>query len=236
MWTQQVFGADKSPVAVISETEYRFTSIMEGNKIIHDFIMQNKGDAPLFIKKVRTGWGCTDVSYPGQIPPGGEGKISVAIDTRNEGGRKISKQILVQTNDTKNSRYKLILSGFVEKFAAIDPPLIKLKGKAGQSIENTVTITPGEKYPFHIVDISARKGENIHFSIKKTDSENPDKYILVVKNIKPGKGRYVDKIYLKTDSAIRPVIEVTVVAIISWTGSVNLVHVIFDYLNVFILW
>ena len=55
VWTQQVFGAEKSPVAVISETEYRFSSIMEGDKIIHDFIMQNKGDAPLLIKKVRTG-------------------------------------------------------------------------------------------------------------------------------------------------------------------------------------
>ena len=55
LWVQQVFGANKLPVAVISETEYRFKSILEGDKIVHDFILQNAGDAPLFIKKVRTG-------------------------------------------------------------------------------------------------------------------------------------------------------------------------------------
>ena len=86
---------------------------------------------------------------------------------------------------------------------------------AGQSIEKTVTITPGEKYPFSILDISARKGENIRFTFKKIDSRDRSHYVLMVKNIKAGKGRYVDKIYLKTDSAIRPVIEVVVVGIIS---------------------
>ena len=55
LWTHQVFGANKLPVAVISETEYRFKSILEGDNIVHDFILQNAGDAPLFIKKVRTG-------------------------------------------------------------------------------------------------------------------------------------------------------------------------------------
>jgi hypothetical protein len=42
-----------------------------------------------------------------------------------------------------------------------------------------------------------------------------NQYVLMVKNIKNQKGRYVDKIYLKTDSTIRPVIEVVVVGIIT---------------------
>jgi len=112
-------------------------------------------------------------------------------------------------------QYKLIISGFVEKFAAIEPSLVKLKGMAGQSIEKTVTIIPGQKYPFHIVDISAKKGKNIRFTFREIDSKDRNQYLLMVKNIKADKGRYVDKLYLKTDSAIRPVIEVVVVGIIS---------------------
>ena len=55
LWTHQVFGAHKLPIAVISETEYRFKSILEGDDIVHDFILQNAGDTFLFIKNVRTG-------------------------------------------------------------------------------------------------------------------------------------------------------------------------------------
>jgi hypothetical protein len=109
----------------------------------------------------------------------------------------------------------LIISGFVEKFAAVDPSFAKLKGTADQSIETSVTITPAEKYPFRIVDISAKKGDNIRFTFKEIHSRDRNHYILIVQNIKSSKGRYVDKIYLKTDSPIRPVVEVVVVGIIS---------------------
>ncbi|MEA1946812.1 MAG: hypothetical protein U9N83_05860 [Thermodesulfobacteriota bacterium] len=109
----------------------------------------------------------------------------------------------------------LIISGFVEKFAVVDPSFAKLKGTADQSIETSVTITPAEKYPFRIVDVSAKKGDNIRLTFKEIHSKDRNQYVLMVKNIKNRKGRYVDKIYLKTDSTIRPVIEVVVVGIIS---------------------
>ena len=93
--------------------------------------------------------------------------------------------------------------------------MVRLKGAAGQNIETSVIITPAGKYSFHIVDISAKKGDNIHFTVKEKHLKERNQYVLEVKNIKNSKGRYVDKIYLKTDSIIRPVIEVIVLAIIS---------------------
>ena len=50
----QVSGTEKLPVAVFSETEYRFASVLEGDDIAHDFIVQNIGNAPLVIESVRT--------------------------------------------------------------------------------------------------------------------------------------------------------------------------------------
>jgi hypothetical protein len=215
LWIHPAFGVHNLPVALIPETQYGFTSVLEGNDIVHDFVVQNTGDAPLFIENVRTDCGCTTVSYPKRIPSGGKGKITVNINTTNYGGRDIRRQVVVQTNDDKNPRQVLIISGFVEKFAEVNPCFAKLKGAADQSVEASVTITPSEKYPFRIVDVSAKKGDNIRFSFKEAHSKNRDQYVLMVKNIKNKKGRYVDKIYLKTNSTIRPVIEIGVVGIIS---------------------
>jgi hypothetical protein len=44
-----------SPSAYFPQTDYQFSPIPEGTEITHDFIIQNRGDAPLVVKKVKTG-------------------------------------------------------------------------------------------------------------------------------------------------------------------------------------
>ena len=46
---------NKAPVAVLPEPTFKFEPVVEGTQIQHDFILQNKGTAPLVIKNVRTG-------------------------------------------------------------------------------------------------------------------------------------------------------------------------------------
>jgi len=43
------------PKAVAPTESYDFGTVLEGNDVLHDFVIQNKGDAPLDIKDVRTG-------------------------------------------------------------------------------------------------------------------------------------------------------------------------------------
>ncbi|MBW2407247.1 MAG: DUF1573 domain-containing protein [Deltaproteobacteria bacterium] len=54
-----VFGASKqttpSPSAFVPENRYTFPTVIDGTEVTHDFIIQNKGDAPLVIEKVKTG-------------------------------------------------------------------------------------------------------------------------------------------------------------------------------------
>jgi hypothetical protein len=85
-----------------------------------------------------------------------------------------------------------------------------LEGRAGQPIEEVVTITPGEKYPFKIIEAKARSGKRIRYSLSEVKGPNGPQYVLTVKNIKSGKGRYVDTISLKTTSKKRPVIDIDV--------------------------
>lgn len=47
--------AGKGPEAVLPQPEYDFGTALEGNTVVHDFVIQNKGDEPLIIHRVRTG-------------------------------------------------------------------------------------------------------------------------------------------------------------------------------------
>jgi hypothetical protein len=53
------FGTENNtlnvPPIFVPETLYKFDPVLEGTEITHDFIVQNKGTAPLKIEKVRTG-------------------------------------------------------------------------------------------------------------------------------------------------------------------------------------
>lgn len=44
-----------APLAHVPQKKFTFPSTLDGANVVHDFIIQNKGDAPLKITKVRTG-------------------------------------------------------------------------------------------------------------------------------------------------------------------------------------
>jgi hypothetical protein len=44
----------KLPVAHLPALRYEFAPVMEGEKVVHDFVVQNRGSATLEIQKVRT--------------------------------------------------------------------------------------------------------------------------------------------------------------------------------------
>ncbi len=53
------FGDSKqttlSPSVFVPESRYTFPTVIDGTEVTHDFIIQNKGDAPLVIERVKTG-------------------------------------------------------------------------------------------------------------------------------------------------------------------------------------
>ncbi len=49
------FGAVEVPSAFVPGVSFEHPTVAEGVEITHDFVIQNKGTAPLNIKKVRTG-------------------------------------------------------------------------------------------------------------------------------------------------------------------------------------
>jgi len=116
----------------------------------------------------------------------------------------------VYTNDKNRPRQDLIISGPVEKFVTIRPQHVSLRGIAGDSIKGQVTIIPEKKYPFKILDVQAKDGKNINFQLDEVKKTNGQAYELKVENLREKSGRYYDTIILKTDSKVRPELNVRV--------------------------
>jgi hypothetical protein len=51
------FGAenDAVPSVFFPETHYEFSPVLEDAKVVHDFVIQNKGNATLNVERVKTG-------------------------------------------------------------------------------------------------------------------------------------------------------------------------------------
>jgi len=52
------WAADSStqgPKAYIAESVFEFNPVVEGTEIVHEFILKNRGDAPLEILKIESG-------------------------------------------------------------------------------------------------------------------------------------------------------------------------------------
>lgn len=201
----------KGPKALIFSTEYDFGTVVEGTQVLHNFVIKNIGDAPLHIKGVGTECGCTTVSYTKTILPGSAGEVSVKVDTNGFADLKIRKNVIVTLDDIKHSPIVLTISGDVKSFAYIIPKRVVLKGASDKKIEKEVVILPRKEYPFRITSIHARYGRYIKYKLREIrKGSRSTGYRLIVRNVAKIKGRYSDRIYLKTDSKIKPVIEIRV--------------------------
>jgi hypothetical protein len=51
----QTTASEKIASAFLPVTDWEFNPVVDGKAVIHDFVIQNKGNAPLNISKVKTG-------------------------------------------------------------------------------------------------------------------------------------------------------------------------------------
>ena len=72
-------------------------------------------------------------SYDRSIPPGGEGKITVTVNTEGYEG-SIYKTASVHTNDPLKSRFNLGVKAFVRVPITVTPRFVILRGKADQEL------------------------------------------------------------------------------------------------------
>ncbi len=149
-------------------------------------------------------------SYTRQIPPGEEGKVVVKVFTDGYGGRKLTKSAQVTCNDPNHRQFSLTVTGEVEKFVTIEPRSARLFGKPGEKIYATIRIVEEKKYPFQIQGPSRRESKNFRYTLSPIEDPGTRGYLLTVENKLQQEGRYFEQIVLKTDSALKPEIRISV--------------------------
>ncbi len=132
------------------------------------------------------------------------------MDTNGYGGTLLKKSITVETSAAKQPNVTIDIAGNVEKFANITPNKLILRGNAGEPIIGSVTVSPDPKYPFKVLETKLKNGTDIQAKTEEKQENNVTTYIVNVENLKKDPGRYYDVITLKTNSPVKPEIQLSV--------------------------
>lgn len=102
-----------------------------------------------------------------------------------------------------------MIFGQVNKFASITPNMLNLRGIAGQRLKGIVKIIPENKYPFNVIGVEATHGK-VNLAMQEVVDGPQKAYVLSVENLITEAGSYNDTVVIKTDSPIRPELQLRV--------------------------
>ncbi len=133
--------AAAAPRIIVEQPVFDFGTVRQGRKVDHNFVVRNRGDAPLVIEKTRSSCGCTVANVTARsIPPGSSGEIKITFDSANFAG-KIEKTIALDVNDPQTPTTTLVIRGVITEELVISPRQLNLGTlKGGTSRDATISI------------------------------------------------------------------------------------------------
>ncbi len=104
------------PKILVSEEEWDFGKVIQGEKPIHIFIVKNEGEGDLIIERVKESCACIEVSISTtRIQPGESAELKVTYDTTDYVG-KDEKHIHIYSNDPQEPDKRINLYVETEVF------------------------------------------------------------------------------------------------------------------------
>lgn len=100
------------------------------------------------------------------VPPGGEGKITLRLNTRGYEG-KVRKAARVYTNDPGNRTETLTLDVFVKTPILVSPRSVFIQGKAAETLTRSVEITGDPGKPLKIEPVDFNLHHRLTYSIEE---------------------------------------------------------------------
>lgn len=151
-----LLAAAGKPKAVAVEPIKDVGTVAKGEKVVHDFVVRNEGDAPLEITNVKAACGCTVAEFTRSIPAGQTGKVHVELDTTTFNG-PIAKGVSVFTNDPDNPQIELTVRANVEPFISVKPGYARYITVQGEEKEGTIhqTLWAPDGTPFEVVKVES---------------------------------------------------------------------------------
>lgn len=143
---------------VVPEKSFDFGAVPQGTKVVHEFVLENKGIVDIQIQKITPSCGCTAATVDSSaIKPGESGKIKVQFDTAGFAGSKV-KTVEVLTSDIESPEVVLTVRGTVVPGVTAEPRKVEF-GEISPSDEGGVW---AKELAVSIRDGSDLKIEKVH--------------------------------------------------------------------------
>jgi len=147
------------------------------------------------------------VSFDRTIPPGGEGKITLSVDTEGFHGN-IRKTATVYTNDPETAVFTLVIRALVRVPIFVKPSYARLYGKRDATITNRVEITAGLDKPLKLEPNRFSLEGKVSYRIEEI--EEGRKFIVYFTNIPGSAGSYRGSLNLKTNYDEKPTVTIRI--------------------------
>lgn len=145
----------KTPLLVAESPIVDLGKLQKGQRASAEFVLANRGEAPLKIKSVQPACGCTVASFDAEIAPGATGKVRATLDTTTLAGG-VAKTITVLSNDPKTPRATLTLRAEIVAFVEVAPGyarLLQVRTLPPQTA--AVNLWSGDGTPFEVLEVRA---------------------------------------------------------------------------------
>ena len=189
-----------APRVEFPEKSFDFGTIYQGEDVSHTFVFRNTGNAPLKIEKVRSTCGCAPaLPAKRELAPGEESAIEVTFRAGLMRGR-ITKHILVDTNDPIELRVDLAVTVEVKVEIELVPHGIYIgKLAIGDALKRSIDLYSPVVPAFTILDVAADH-PGVHVSAPVAIGGQQNRYRLHVEfGPVEEAGRVNAKIVLRTD-------------------------------------
>lgn len=200
-----------APRLVVTDRVFDFGTVQKGTSLRHDFIIHNRGNAPLDISEVRPACGCTTAGeWTRTLAPGASGSIPVKFDSAQFSG-PITKTVTVISNDPATPETVLEIKGIVRSPVMVSNPVIIFPALTDptQSATRSVTIRHEIEGALKLSDLTCDK-PNFKPVLKEIVPGRD--FELQVTTVPPFEsGTHTARIALKTSNADMPTIIVQAV-------------------------
>ena len=105
-------------------------------------------------------------SYDRSIPPGGEGKITLKLNTRGYEG-KVRKAARVYTNDPKTPQEILVIDALVKTPIMVSDKVVFLQGTTQETITKSIDIKGEINKPLKLEPVDYTLDKKVKFNIEE---------------------------------------------------------------------
>lgn len=197
-----------------------FGAISNTEKVQHEFHIQNQGESPLLIEKLKPGCGCTVANISAKtVEPGETATIRAQLDLRRKEGKQ-EKTIEVFSNDPARASMNLMFTGVSMAIVSATPQRIAPATlRAGQLTTNDVIVISLEEAPL-VLSVLNTGNDHVRAEVVELPGSS-NAQVRVTTDGKLPLGPTYGRISIRTNSESKPTVTIPYVYQVAGEISVH---------------